>query len=262
MLSSRVVICYNCFMALIEIPLESIPDETSAALAGAALGAVLGSFGTYFVSWWVERRAKKHEEEKEEKNKLREYSRNISSAEISCQEMLVVLYDAQRLLRQVSDKEKKGFMITLPRPIRHTDFSSLEFRNKELMTNWITLKFKIDKLNHLIVEFNEYYTSVSKMQESLSLKGVKGTTDTLVSQRETILGLSSQVLDIVDKLIISVKDVYAYVLAHAEIGLDKSTKIKSIEQLSTFEVNEQHYKNVREGIEANFNQEKLYGSND
>ena len=109
-------------MALVEIPLERIPSETFAALAGAALGAILGSFGAYLVGWLVERRAKKHEARKEESRKLHEYSRNISNAEISCQEMLVILYDAQRLLRQVSDKEKQGFMITLPRPIRHTDF--------------------------------------------------------------------------------------------------------------------------------------------
>jgi len=234
-------------------------SETLAALAGAALGAILGSAGAYSVGLLVERRTKKHEKEKEESRKLREYSRNISNAEISCQEMLVVLYDAQRLLEQVSDRNEQGFMITLPRPVSHTEFSSLEFRNNELMTNWITMKFRIDKLNHLILEFNDYYTSVSKMHESLALKGEEGVTKTLVSQRETILGLSGQVLIIVNELITSVKDVYAYVQVHAEIGRDKETKMKSIEQLSQYKVDKQHYKRARKAIDKRISREELYG---
>lgn len=234
-------------------------SETIAALAGGAVGAIVGSFGAYIVGLIVERRARKREDEKDEARKLREYSRNITNAEINCQHYLVVLFDAQRLLKQFADTEKSGWMITLPRIIEMREFSTLEFRNNELTNNWLTLMFRIEKYNHMIREFDEYYSSVAKMQEAAAFRGEVAVSKTVKAQIDTTLGLAGKLLEIVDGLLESVKDVYSYVLVHAEISLKEDEKISSVVQLNSYKVNMRHYKKVRKSLDKRFTQDELYG---
>jgi hypothetical protein len=227
------------------------PDDKQ--IIAAAIGALLGALGAYIVGLIVERRTKKSEVVKDDKARLREYSRSISEAEVGCQEALVILYDGIRLLNNCEKQiQGKGWMITLPRQINIGNVSVLNFRNGQLMTEWIKLRFKLDKLNHLINEFNSYYMELSGEFSRIALRGEEGVGEITKHHYETINGFASEVKKIAQETVENVMHVYTLITAHAELSDNEAVKIKSIEALSKFEVNSKHYKDIKKLLSARF----------
>lgn len=228
-------------------------------IVAAAVGAMLGALGAYIVGMIVLQRVKRAEVKREDRAKLTEYSRGIAMAEAYCKEVLIVLYDAERLLGECAEKIRQGgWMMNLPRQVSLSDISALDFQNEQLITDWITLRFRVDKLNHLIHEFNDHYTTITKEYGSMALRGENGVAQVVADNDESLHSLALKVQLSTNETIRAVKHVYALVIAHTQ--LNSHIQIRSIEELSKLHVIESHYEKIRSRLDKRFSPETLYGA--
>ena len=228
-------------------------------IVAAVLGALLGALGAYVVGLLVHMRIKKSEAKREDRARIREYTRGIAMAEVYCREVLVVLYDAERLLGECAEKiQQGGWMMNLPRRVSISDVSVLDFQNEQLIAEWIALRFRIDKLNHLLREFNDHYMALTKEYGSMALRGENGIAQVVEDNDQSLHGLALKIQVATSETIRGVKHVYALVIAHTQ--LNNHIQIRSTEELGKLRVVESHYEKIRSRLDKRFSQETLYGA--
>lgn len=228
-------------------------------IVAAATGAILGALGAYFVGLFVQRRIRKAEAKREERVRLREYTQSVVMAEAYCREVLVVLYDAERLLGECAEKiQQGGWMMNLPRMVSMSEVSVMDFQNEQLITDWMALRFRVDKLNHLIREFHEHYTTINKEYSSMALHGQDGVPEVVEDNDQALHSLALKVQVATGETIRIVKHVYALIIAHTQ--LSNHILITNTEELSKLRVIESHYDKIRSRLDKRFSQEALYGA--
>jgi hypothetical protein len=132
-------------------------SEADKSFWGSVVGAIIGTLGAFLIALfavYIDRRKNKKESDKKQ---LRAYNQSLITAEKALIEYIPAMLKASRLLEKISkDAQPASYMMTLPRTFTLPSKDSENFRNSELVDNWLTTVLRSNIVNQIIEDFTDY----------------------------------------------------------------------------------------------------------
>lgn len=212
-------------------------SEADKGFWGSVVGAIIGTLGAFLIALFAVYMDRRKNKKEGDKKQLRAYNQSLITAEKALLEYIPAMFKASRLLGKISQDAQPGsYMMTLPRIFTLPSKDSENFRNSELVDNWLTTVLRSNIVNQLIEDFTDYYMKVRDTVFSILVEGNQPDAKLVTTAQHTLMGFADSTNNAVKGAIEDALRMLAIIQLHGEKGKDKTKKFKHPTELDSFKL--------------------------
>jgi len=234
-------------------------SEADKGFWGSVIGAAIGTLGAFLIALfavYIDRRKNKKENDRKD---LRAYNRSLITAEKALIEYIPAMLKASRLLGKISkDAQPGSYMMTLPRIFILPSKDSENFRNPELVDNWLTTVLRSNIVNQLIEDFTNYYKNVRDTVFVILIEGNQPDVKLVTTEQQTLMSFADSTNNAVKGAIEDALRMLAILQLHGEKGKDKSRKFKHPSELDTYKLSKSKINNRVKKLQKEYDPKTIF----